>query len=42
MHANFFCEESLQKIDAKDVESLKAMITLKQANTSVKTSMVRV
>ena len=35
VQANLFCEESLQKIDAKDVERLKAMITLKQANTSV-------
>ena len=42
LHANLFCEESSQKIDAKDVERLKAMITLEQANTSVKTSMVRV
>ena len=42
MHANLFFEESLQKVDAKDVERLKAMITLKQANTSVKTSLVRV
>ena len=40
VHANLFCEESLEKIDAKDVQRLKAMITLKQANTSVKTSMV--
>ena len=38
--ANLFCEESLEKIDAIDVERLKAMITLKQVNTSVKTSMV--
>ena len=45
-----FCEESLEKIDAKDVElfrngsvqeffRFKAFITLKQVNTSVKTSM---
>lgn len=38
MHANLFCEESLEKIDAKDVERLKAMVTLKQVNISVKTS----
>ena len=47
-----FCEESLGKIDAKDVElfrngsvhefcRLKALITLEQVNTSVKTSKVR-
>ena len=45
-----FCEESLEKIDAKDVElfrngsiqeffRFKAFITLEQVNTSVKTSM---
>ena len=47
-----FCEESLGKIEAKDVElflngsvqeffRLKALITLEQVNTSVKTSMAR-
>jgi len=47
-----FCEDSLGKIDAKDVEPfrnglvhkfyhLKALITLAQVNTSVKTLMVR-
>ena len=47
-----FCEESSGKIDAKDVElfrngsvqeffRLKALITLEQVNTSVKTSMAR-
>ena len=51
-HHAIFCEESLRKIDAKDVElfqngsvyefcCLKALITLEQMNTSVKTSMVR-
>ena len=45
-----FCEESLEQIDAKDVELIrngsvqeffrfKAFITLEQVNTSVKTSM---
>ena len=47
-----FCEESLGKIDAKDVEifrkgsvhkfyRLKALNALEQVNTSVKVSMVR-
>ena len=51
-HHAIFCEESLRKIDAKDVElfqngsvyefcCLKALITLEQMNTSVKTLMVR-
>ena len=48
----FFCEESLRKIDEKDVElfwngsghkfyCFKRFITLEQVNTSVETSMVR-
>ena len=47
-----FCQESLRKIDAKGVEPfrngsvhefyhLKALITLAQVNTSLKTLMVR-
>ena len=51
-HHTLFCEESLGKIDAKDVElfrkgsvhelyRLKALNALEQVNTSVKVSMVR-
>ena len=51
-HHALFCEESLGKIDTKDVKlfqngwvhefyHLKALITLEQVNISVITSMVR-